>query len=288
MTILMTAKRNLILQASQAAADARDQAGVDDIDPIDVYAVADRLGLRVRFLKVSMEGLYKKGPPAITFLSSLRPVPRRAFTCGHELGHHWFGHGSTIDELKEDDRKSSDKPEEILADAFSSFLLMPSIGIRRAFASRKWDISAPSPLQIATVASEFGVGYGTLISHLTYVLHHIDVEQRAALLKTKPQQIRRSLIADDTLTALPVFDRHSLTSTVDLDIGNGIALPMLSEIRGEGLDYLKDGGDFAIYKATKRTQLKVRTGMRQMTVRIGPTEYEGLMKHRHVEEEDDD
>ena len=160
MTILMTAKRNLILQASQAAAEARDQAGVDDIDPIDVYAVADRLGLRVRFLKVSMEGLYKKGPPAITFLSSLRPVPRRAFTCGHELGHHWFGHGSKIDELKEDDRKSSDKPEEILADAFSSFLLMPSIGIRRAFASRKWDISAPSPLQIATVASEFGVGMG--------------------------------------------------------------------------------------------------------------------------------
>lgn len=284
----MTAKRSLILEASQAAAEAREQAGVDEIDPIDVYAVADRLGLRVRFLKVSMEGLYKKGPPAITFLSSLRPVPRRAFTCGHELGHHWFGHGSTIDELKEDDRKPSDKPEEIAADAFSSFLLMPSIGIRRAFASRKWSITSPTPLQVATVASEFGVGYGTLIFHLTYVLHHLTTDQRAALLKTKPQQLRQSITADDSLTALQIFDGYSLTSTIDLDIGNGIAVPKLSEVKGDGLDYLGESTGYAIYKAVKRTSLKLRVGLRQMTVRIGPTEYEGLMKYRHVEEEDDE
>lgn len=284
----MTSKRNLILQASQAAADAREHAGVDEIDPVDVYTAADRLGLRVRFLKVSMEGMYKKGPPATTFLSSLRPVPRRAFTCGHELGHHWFGHGSTIDELQEDDRKPSDKPEEILADAFSSFFLMPSIGVRRAFASRKWDILSPTPFQVATVASEFGVGYGTLIFHLTYTLRHITSDQRTALLKMRPQQLRRTLIADDSLTALQIFDRHSLTSTVDLDIGNGIAIPKLSEVKGDGLAHLEESGDFAIYKAVKRTSLRIRTGMRQMTVRIGPTEYEGLMKHRHVEEEDDD
>lgn len=284
----MTAKRSLILQATQAAADARDRAGVDDIEPIDVYTVADRLGVRVRFVKVSMEGFYKKGPPAMMILSSLRPLPRRAFTCGHELGHHWFGHGSTIDELKEDHRKSSDKPEEILADAFSAFLLMPTIGLRRAFAARKWDISAPTPFQVAVVASEFGVGYSTVVSHLAYVLRHITTERRTALLRTRPQQIRQALVEDQSVTGLQLIDRHSQNAVIDLDLGNALALPKLSEIKGDGLEHLQETDDFTIYKATKRTSFKVRTGVRHMTVRIGPAEYEGLAKYRHLEEDSDD
>lgn len=281
------ARRNLILEAAQAAADARNQAGVDDLAPIDVYAVAERLGVRVRFVDISMEGIYKKGPPAMMLLSSLRPLPRRAFTCGHEVGHHFFGHGSTIDELKEDGREPSDKPEEILADAFSAFLLMPTIGIRRAFNVRKWDISTPTPLQVATVASEFGVGYRTLISHLTYVLKHIGPDYRAYLLRTTPQEIRRSIIADDDLTALHIVDRHSQSAVVDLEIDNGIALPKLSELKGDGLAHMKDAGDFSLYKAVSRGSLKVRTGIGHINLRIGPTRYVGLAKFRHLEDPDE-
>lgn len=283
----MTARRNLILEAAQAAADARDQAGVDDIAPIDVYAVAERLGVRVRFVDISMEGIYKKGPPAMMLLSSLRPLPRRAFTCGHEAGHHFFGHGSTIDELQEDERKPSDKPEEILADAFSAFLLMPTIGIRRAFKVRKWDISAPTPLQVATVASEFGVGYRTLISHLTYVLKHISPDHRTKLLRTTPQQFRQSIIADADLTALHIVDRHSQSSVVDLEIDNAIALPKLSEVKGDGIVHLNDSGDFSLYRAVRRGSLKVRTGIGHINLRIGPTRYVGLAKFRHMEDPDE-
>jgi hypothetical protein len=102
----------LVLEGAQAASDARDSVGIDLIAPVDIYAVAEAIGIRVRFLPVSMEGFYRKGSPPRVMLSALRPLARRAFTCAHEIGHHWFGHGSTIDELQGDDRHDSDIPEE--------------------------------------------------------------------------------------------------------------------------------------------------------------------------------
>jgi hypothetical protein len=81
-------------------AGAREAAEVDPFGPADPYAAAESFRLRVTFSATSMEGFYFK--PANILVSSLRPVGRRAFTCAHELGHHWFGHGSTIDQLQED------------------------------------------------------------------------------------------------------------------------------------------------------------------------------------------
>jgi len=42
-----------------------------------------------------MEGMYYRGDPARIVIGARRPLSRRNFTCGHELGHHIFGHGST-------------------------------------------------------------------------------------------------------------------------------------------------------------------------------------------------
>ena len=45
-----------------------------------------------------MEGLYlRQEKPEIWI--GLRPLVRHTFNCAHELGHHVFGHGSTLDEL---------------------------------------------------------------------------------------------------------------------------------------------------------------------------------------------
>jgi Zn-dependent peptidase ImmA (M78 family) len=103
-------RRALILEGAQAASDARDSVGFDLVAPVDIYAVAEAMGVRVRFLPVSMEGFYRKGSPPRVMLSALRPLARRAFTCAHEVGHHWFSHGSTIDELQTDDRHESVMP----------------------------------------------------------------------------------------------------------------------------------------------------------------------------------
>jgi hypothetical protein len=69
--------------------------------------------------------------------SARRPLPRRAYNCAHELGHHAFGHGSSIDELREDAKAQPwEDPKEFLADTFAGFILMPIIGLRRAFSVR--------------------------------------------------------------------------------------------------------------------------------------------------------
>ena len=81
--------------------------------------------------------MYDREPKPRIHVSALRPLARRTFTCAHELGHHVFGHGSTIDELRDDQSKSAERPpNEILADAFAAFVLMPTLGLREAFTKR--------------------------------------------------------------------------------------------------------------------------------------------------------
>jgi predicted Na+-dependent transporter len=81
-----------------------------------------------------------------------------------------FGHGSSIDELREDAKASIKDPKEFLVDAFAGFLLMPTLGMRRAFAVRGWEPQAATPLQFYTIACEFGVGYVSLVTHLSLSL----------------------------------------------------------------------------------------------------------------------
>ncbi len=283
----MKNRRELILEAAQAAADARDAADADDIAPIDIYRIAAQLGVKVKFLDVSMEGIYKKGPPSMMILSSLRPLPRRAFTCAHELGHHCFGHGSTVDQLQKDDRRDSDKPEEVLADAFAGFMLMPTIGLRRAFSARKWKIETAEPIQIATIASEFGVGYATLIAHLTYVLHQVTPEHRSQLLLTTPKKIRQGLLDGEEVSSLTIIDRHSQNSVIDLELGQGLVLPAPVDIKSERIQLARDYGDFKLFRAASRGVQKIRVGLREMTVRVGPVAYVGKAEFRHLEDPDE-
>lgn len=74
-------RRALHRQAMQAATECRDQLDLDPFAPVDPFAVATRLGVKVVFIATSMEGFYFKQPTPRILLSSLRPVPRRAFTC---------------------------------------------------------------------------------------------------------------------------------------------------------------------------------------------------------------
>ena len=91
----------LARQAMLKSIDVRTKHGLDLLSPVDIYALSKAAGAKVRFVEIaSMEGMYGQGDAGtVIWLSSLRPLPRRNFSCGHELGHHVFGHGSTVDEL---------------------------------------------------------------------------------------------------------------------------------------------------------------------------------------------
>src|SRR5574341_2624863 len=116
--------------------------------PLDIYALCARCDVPVRFVDIDMEGMYRRTPTPRIIISALRPLVRRNFTCAHELGHHVFGHGSTIDGLLEESWLRPPRVStEFLAEAFAGFLLMPPLGIRRAYAEREWDVKASSPEQ---------------------------------------------------------------------------------------------------------------------------------------------
>lgn len=277
---------SLIREGMSAAATARDQLDIDPFGPVDPYLAADKLGVKVVFLNNSMEGFYFKQGSGRILLSSLRPVPRRAFTCAHELGHHWFGHGSTMDELQDDERPDASKPEEVLANAFAAFFLMPSVGLRGAFARRGWALATASPEQIYVVACQFGVGYVTLINHLCYTLREISIQRRTELQRRTPQQIRRQLLNDD-YPSLVVVDEHNEADTFDVEKGAAVLLPRDSDVAGVALALVHSLAQFDLYRASRRGVATVSGPARTFDVRVMPTEYVGSATNRFLEDPDE-
>ena len=180
-------RTQLAEQALEKSLEVREEYGYDFRSPLCVYELADRAGVKVQFVDdVSMEGVYAALTRPTVLLSSLRPLARRAFTCAHELGHHVFGHGSTIDELRDNVESGTFSPIEFLADTFAGFILMPAQGVKRAFSTRGLAATTATPEQVYAVASSFGVGYETIIGHLEYSLRYINAP-RANLLLRRPQ-----------------------------------------------------------------------------------------------------
>ena len=283
----MSNRRTLILEASQAASDARDSVGADLVAPIDIYSVAEAMGIRVRFIPVSMEGFYSKGFPPRVMLSAHRPLARRAFTCAHEVGHHWFGHGSTIDELQADDRQDSDNPNEILANGFAGFMLMPSIGVRGAFNRRGWKPDTANPLQILTIASEFGVGYETLLTQLSATLRDMQHSTRTELGKWTPQRIRKKLLGDDDSAGLVILDMEQQAASVDLEVGYALAVPTGTKVHGAVLTPRQKITDFDVYNAIGRGCATVETSKWKIEARVAPHEFVGAAQYRFLEDPDE-
>lgn len=281
-------RRALFSEANEASTEARSAVGMDEIAPIDIYRMAELMGIKVRFLDVSMEGFYQKAKPPRILLSALRPVGRKAFTCAHEIGHYWFGHGSTVDELQKDDRARSAQPNEVLADGFAGFTLMPVLGIRRAFASRGWKPETAIPSQMLTIATEFGVGYGTLLSHLHWSLRQLSADRYAALDRKTPQTIRRALLGDTDLTGLAIVDAKSVNTSIELETGHGVLAPETAEVSGIALVQIGGPRDGSIlYRAVRRGVSTIRIGDHVLAARVWPVRYVGLAAHRYLEDPDD-
>ena len=281
-------RRALLNEANEASVETRTVLGLDEIAPLDIYKVSQMMGLKVRFLDVSMEGFYQRSKPPRILLSAHRPIGRKAFTCAHEVGHHVFGHGSTMDELQQDERAQSDQPNEVLANGFAGFMLMPPLGIRRAFATRGWKADTATPEQILTVATEFGVGYGTLLPHLHRALRQLSKDSYTALEKHTPQSIRRSLLEDFSLKGLAIVDENSLNEAVELEMEHGLLIPENAVVQGVALGAvgLDDGGR-QLFRAMRRGTASILIENHKIEARVWPTRYVGMAAHRYLEDPDD-
>lgn len=276
----------LYTSAIRKASGLRLRLGMDLFKPINIYDVCIELGIDVQFVDVNMEGLYINhgGRPKI-LISSMRPFPRRVFTCGHELGHHLFSHGLQVDILSEENSNCELKSnDEILVDAFSAALLMPVGGIQAEFSRRNLNFQTAKPFDYLLISSVFGVGYQTLITHCR-VNRLINESKSVELLKLTPGKIFESMfgtIIDKSF--FKIFDGKSDLTLIDLEVSNYLFLPKEFVVE-EHLQLKIETKTGVLYKA-------VRTGICTIFipntdcsyfVRIQPENYVGFAEYRHLE-----
>ena len=284
-------RRALAAQALQAAIETRAKANTDQHSPICIYRLCEVLGVAVRFNNINMEGMYQRGTPPRIHLSALRPLPRRTYNCAHELGHHVFGHGSSVDELREDAKQHPwEDAKEFLADTFSGFMLMPIIGLRRAFAARGWTPKSATPMHLFTVACDFGVGYGTLLTHLSVGVNMISQARAAALRRVTPKALRTKILGTLTPEPLLIADHHRAARTLDAEVNMLLLLPLGSQIQGESLIHECDLVNGSLFRAVRPGIVQARTALESWAVfvRVAPKSYVGLAQYRHLEDEADE
>lgn len=284
-------RRALATQAMQAAAAARAKGKLDQVGPICIYGLCDTLGVTVRFNNINMEGMYQRSASPRIHLSARRPLPRRAFNCAHELGHHMFSHGSSIDELREDAKAQPwEDPKEFLADTFAGFVLMPIIGLRRAFAVRGWAPETATAARIFTIACEFGVGYMTLLTHLSAGVNMLSRRRAAALQRITPKALRVEILGALMPEPLIVADHHRAAPTLDAEVKTLLLLPPGAEVAGDGLAFERDLANGRLFRAVRPgiARVSADAGAWASFVRIAPEAYVGLAKYRHLEDDPDE
>jgi hypothetical protein len=242
----------------QAAIATRARAKLDQHGPICIYGLSETLGVTVRFNNINMEGMYQRAAPPRIHLSARRPLPRRAYNCAHELGHHVFAHGSSIDELREDAKENPwEDPKEFLADTFAGFTLMP---------------------------------YGTLLTHLSAGVNMISRARAAALQRVTPKALRADILGALTPEPLIIADRHRAGPTLDAEVKMLLLLPPGTEITGASLAYERDLASGRLFRAVRPgiVQASANSGAWAVFVRIAPEAYVGLAQYRHLEDDPDE
>jgi Zn-dependent peptidase ImmA (M78 family) len=284
-------RKSLAREAIEKSVEVREEYGYDFRSPLCVYELCERAGVKVSFVDdVSMEGVYAAlGKPTIV-LSALRPLARRAFTCAHELGHHVFGHGSTIDELREEADMRAFDPKEFLVDAFAGSLLMPVLGVKRAFAQRALDLNSAMPEQVYTVACSFGVGYETLIGHLAYGLQLLPAARAEELGKVRLPKIRERLTGAATKEHLVIADAFHASKTLDAEAGMLVMLPAGTTSESDRLEFVADLKGGRLFRALRPGLARTFVPGTEwaVVVRVSKPQYAGLAKYRHLEESNDD
>jgi Zn-dependent peptidase ImmA (M78 family) len=283
-------RKALVMHGMQASIAARVKAGFDLKNPVCIYGLCEAHDVAVRFNDINMEGMYDRAPRPRIHVSALRPLARRTFTCAHELGHHIFGHGSTIDELREDQVSTDRPPNEILADAFAAFVLMPTLGLREAFAKRGLDPNRATALDMYAIACNFGVGQATLVNHLAYGISMINQMQRDRLGRITPKKIRTELLGEVVSVPLTVADRHWNSPTLDMEQDALLLLPSGVVVDASMLAPERELAAGRLFRAARCgiTRVAIPGTSWATYVRIAQRQYVGLARFRHLEETADD
>jgi hypothetical protein len=284
-------RRSLVLKATAQAEKVRIKCNLlraSTADPIDI---ADQRGCEVRFMCLpSLEGIYSPEPRGTIILGSERPAGRRNFTCAHELGHHEFKHGMRVEDLSAGTQETSYSMDEFLADAFAGILLMPKSGVLRELKKRNFDPRQIKPIQLFRLASFFGVGYTTLIEHMTWTLSLLSSHQRESLLKTVPKSFKIDFGGDPGFD-LVIADEQWKNRAIDLEVGDILVLPQGATVEdGTHLKQQSVVDGQPVFKVINRGYSRAHSEISDWAanIRISPKKYVGLARYRFLDEPEED
>ena len=284
-------RKRLARQALIKAQRIRTRYKINPADPLNPIDIAEKCGCEVRFMPLaSLEGIYAPFPRPVIILGSERPYGRRSFNCAHELGHHLFKHGTRFEELNKQILSTRALPEEFVVDMFAGFLLLPQFAINKALKDREWIISLLKPEQIYKLASFFGVGYSTVINHLTWSLKMMDRIKAKSLLKYKPKQIK-AIYNTDPASELFFVDEFWCCKPVDLEIGDSLVVPKNIYVdSSNNLVIINENESITIYQAIKTGYSHAYSDNSDWVtnIRISRKSYEGLAQYRFLESDEED
>lgn len=280
-------RRKATLDAYAKACNIRREAAKSPVAPIDPVELAIFASCKVIYTGLdSLEGLYQPEPEPTIILGSNRPLGRRAFNCAHELGHHLFCHGVQFSELIEQKNDSRKPIEEVIADGFAANLLMPKQGVLKAIKDRGITTEALEPEDVFMLASYFGVGYSTLITHLEQTIRCINSSQKEKLLNTKPAFVKSAFDLSPQ-SELIFVDRFWKHRSVDLEVGDSIHVP--TDVEPEDysfFDLIRKEKSYSIFQGKKTgiTRLVSSSTEWAANVRISRKNYTGHAEYRYLEE----
>jgi len=275
-------------KALRGALELRIKAGIVSNIPLCIFDLAEKIGIEVMFCEVSsFEGMYIKKPRTV-LISSLRPSGRQAFTCAHEMGHWYFKHGTSVDEISNEELSSLNEQEQ-LVDVFASYMLMPPWAIEKAFKVRNLMPNKSTPEELYAIACQMNVGYSTLIKHLLWSLKLITKAEADVILKISPKNIKQQLYPELNGN-LVLVDNNWGYIPVDLEVGDCAAFPMGTLIEGAGIETIGVTGKYVIAKGTKTGIFRAESKRKDWAtfIRVKKKNFTGRAIYRHLEEVPDD
>ncbi|TQM57851.1 ImmA/IrrE family metallo-endopeptidase [Humibacillus xanthopallidus] len=213
-----------MLAAAQAHADLRVNRREPFVDVVGALAASGVAHLMWRPMG-TLFGAYLKQPgvPVGVLVNNGIPFPARRMTLAHELGHHWFGHSTSLDDEHTAGgsgggraRRWSDR--EKLAESFAAWFLMPAPAVQAAVRLVTGGPPLSTPEQAYQLSLLMGVPYRTLVRQLQTV-RQVSSQTARAWAAVQPGRLKARAVAGfpaqasgraDVFVVAPTYDQVTL------------------------------------------------------------------------------
>jgi len=156
----MTNLRRNLAKASMEATRLHKRMDTPLSQPVDVFLLAQRLGLWVAAQPLDSYGFYlRQGDIAGIVVNSRHPESLQRYTCAHEIGHHVLGHESHADDAASLNRYSELAQQELQAQVFAASLLMPLPLTHRVLREVGTPLASIGPADVYLFSRNIGVSY---------------------------------------------------------------------------------------------------------------------------------